>query len=141
MARDVKTLLNATDEDVYVLTAAGPVLLAQVREPEQLEAPVDGDAMWVASPDGSGEILELDLHRGVKVYGRIHTPPRLDGVLYLVTEETLAAYRDRDDFVVASTYLYDSDRDDRVTLSGVTRHPHAPIGVANLADITAELLA
>ena len=95
------TLINCTDDDLYVQSGNSLVKLQTQQSPQAVHATTMRDTLIVATGSGSSTLI-LENHGREAVTFRV--PEKADKVRYLVSPEVLASFPHRSDFLAVSGY-------------------------------------
>lgn len=101
------TLINCTEDDLYVQAGNSLVKLQVQQPPQAVHATTMRDTLIVATGSGSSTLI-LENHGSEAVTFRV--PEKTDKVRYLVSPEVLASFPHRADFLAVSGYrMVDSE--------------------------------
>ena len=97
------TLVNCTQDDLYVMVGDALVLLPVRPAPNAVAATRTSSPLLVATKEGSAGVI-LETGEGSAV--TLNAPEEAPQTLYVVTPEVLAQFPHRSDFVAVAAYKY-----------------------------------
>lgn len=102
-ASDDVTLVNCTQDDLYVTVGNALVLLPVQPAPNAVAATRTAQPLLASTKEGAAGVI-LEVGDGDAV--TLNAPEEKPGTLYVVTPEVLAQFPHRRDFVAVAAYKY-----------------------------------
>lgn len=97
------SLINCTQDDLYVEVGTALVLLTRQSAPNAVAATRTSSPLLVRTSEGGTGVV-IETFSGAAV--TLNCPERKNGTLYVVTPDVLAQFPHRDDFVAVSAYRF-----------------------------------